>query len=415
MEPKTYIMVVSNYESRHNLFPPSTLALALFYFISPRMSGLPPTVIERQNLPENPAPDSNTSAPPQESVLPSKEVPGGSSVGVGSLPGQNSEASVAKLPEERAKEGSMGSTAQGIIDSAKQYIPTTQGIGETAKKYVPQSVAAYLPGSTPAKAFSLPSTEVPSGSAGGVGSLPGTRSEVSVAKLPEERRQEGLPSHETDHERLGKTGGVGPLPGGPNESGVALLPEERVHGEDEILKSSSGGDTKNPFNAATNAVQPNSAATKASAVGVGVGHGIGQGAAPTKAATQAAQDVQNPTSKSKAEKAKEGAQDVKGKVANALPGHSGETGPTGTSTAPAPSAASAPTAAATTSPAAATTATQPSTGHQPSGHRASTGSAGSHHKVGFMDKMKGEAMVISGKLGKNEKKIEEGRHLMGKA
>ena len=50
-----------------------------------------------------------------------------------------------------------------------------------------------------------------------------------MAKLPEERRQENLPSHETDHEILGKTGGVGPLPGGPNESGVALLPEERAH------------------------------------------------------------------------------------------------------------------------------------------------------------------------------------------
>lgn len=54
---------------------------------------------------------------------------------------------------------------------------------------------------------------------------------MSVAKLPEERRQEGLPSHETEHERLGKTDGVGALPGAPNESSVALLPEERIHGE----------------------------------------------------------------------------------------------------------------------------------------------------------------------------------------
>lgn len=75
----------------------------------------------------------------------------------------------------------------------------------------------------------LPSKEIPGGSKIGVGSLPGHLSEVSVAKLPEERRQENLPSHETDHEQLGKTGGVGPLPGGPNESGVALLPEERAH------------------------------------------------------------------------------------------------------------------------------------------------------------------------------------------
>lgn len=80
---------------------------------------------------------------------------------------------------------------------------------------------------TKAQKYTLPSTETPSGSTIGVGSLPGTSSEISVAKLPEERRQEGLPSHETDHEILGKTGGVGPLPGGPNESGVAICPEER--------------------------------------------------------------------------------------------------------------------------------------------------------------------------------------------
>jgi hypothetical protein len=86
-------------------------------------------------------------------------------------------------------------------------------------------------GSAASEGYSLPSTETPSGSAGGVGSLPGTASEISVAKLPEERRQEVFPSHETDHERLGKSGGVGALPGGPNESGVALLPEERAHGE----------------------------------------------------------------------------------------------------------------------------------------------------------------------------------------
>jgi len=46
------------------------------------------------------------------------------------------------------------------------------------------------------------------------------------------------------------------------------------------------------------------------------------------------------------------------------------------------------------------------------GRRASTGSAG--HKVGFLDRVKGEAKVISGKLRGSEKKVEEGRHLMGK-
>ncbi|TFK40159.1 hypothetical protein BDQ12DRAFT_664666 [Crucibulum laeve] len=36
------------------------------------------------------------------------------------------------------------------------------------------------------------------------------------------------------------------------------------------------------------------------------------------------------------------------------------------------------------------------------------------HKPGFMDKLKGEVKVISGKLGHNEQKVEEGKKMMGK-
>jgi hypothetical protein len=41
--------------------------------------------------------------------------------------------------------------------------------------------------------------------------------------------------------------------------------------------------------------------------------------------------------------------------------------------------------------------------------------AGSPHRSRFMDKIKGEVKVISGKLAHNEEKVEEGRRLMGKA
>ena len=40
---------------------------------------------------------------------------------------------------------------------------------------------------------------------------------------------------------------------------------------------------------------------------------------------------------------------------------------------------------------------------------------GSPHRSKFMDKIKGEVKVISGKLAHNEEKVEEGRRLMGKA
>lgn len=66
------------------------------------------------DLPVVPA-GTNSTAASNASALPSKEVPGGSSVGVGSLPGSNSETSVAKLPEERVKEGTTGSTTQGAV------------------------------------------------------------------------------------------------------------------------------------------------------------------------------------------------------------------------------------------------------------------------------------------------------------
>ena len=48
--------------------------------------------------------------------------------------------------------------------------------------------------------------------------------------------------------------------------------------------------------------------------------------------------------------------------------------------------------------------------------KGSSGSpAAGPHKSRFMDKIKGEVKVLSGKLAHNEEKVEEGRRLMGKA
>ncbi|KAF5378477.1 hypothetical protein D9615_007080 [Tricholomella constricta] len=286
----------------------------------------------------------------KNSPLPSKEVPGGSRVGVGSLPGNLSEASVAKLPEERAMEGSL---------------PSTKNATAAAPPHTAH-LATFK--------YSMPSTETPSGSYGGVGSLPGNYSEVSVAKLPEERRQEVLPSHETDHEVLGKTGGVGALPGGPDESRVALLPEERAHSEEEIYKSSTGG-----MRARTPA-------------GLGLAAGTAAAAKPTPAPTDQRE--------SKTERLKEEAKAAKAKVTTGPP--------SGTEYHPATLHPDTLSTARTTSETSDTAAIS-STGDR----RASTGSMG-EHKVGFMEKMKGEAKVISGKLAHNEKKVEAGKHMMGK-
>jgi hypothetical protein len=96
--------------------------------------------------------------------------------------------------------------------------------------------------------------------------LPGSRSEQSVAKLPEERLQDlrtELPSRENGEETFKPThGGVGTLPGGKNEAGVAILPEERkikkvekdvglVAENGGLAVASNGSSTNTNTNAAT--------------------------------------------------------------------------------------------------------------------------------------------------------------------
>jgi len=58
--------------------------------------------------------------------------------------------------------------------------------------------------------------------------------------------------------------------------------------------------------------------------------------------------------------------------------------------------------------------TTPGEGQVTTAGRRRASSSDSARRVGLLDMMKGEAMVISGILGKNPKKVEEGRHLMGK-
>ncbi|GJJ05828.1 hypothetical protein Clacol_000015 [Clathrus columnatus] len=160
--------------------------------------------VDHNNLPTDTRPTPYTSMPTDE-IGPFQPTHGG----VGTLPGLPTEEGVAKLPDER-------------IEEMRQELPTRE----------------IQTGPTP----------------GGVGSLPGTNSEISVAKLPEERAQEQqatssqnqgdqlqrlrdeLPSKEMN---TGPThGGVGTLPGSRSESGVAILPEERnTETKEPVVKS----------------------------------------------------------------------------------------------------------------------------------------------------------------------------------
>lgn len=183
--------------------------------------------------------------------MPSSEKPSGSlgGVGVGSLPGDKNEEGVALLPEERQPKG----------ESQKAH--TTHGFGHHhhGHHHIPDH--ELWPGTS--HHVDMPSTEVPSGSLGGVGvgSLPGRKTEEGVALLPDEREQEHIHPHRRghghghrhahipDHELWpgishhvdmpsterpsGPLGGVGvgSLPGNMSEEGVALLPDERGEGK----------------------------------------------------------------------------------------------------------------------------------------------------------------------------------------
>ncbi|KAG6852583.1 hypothetical protein C0991_010841 [Blastosporella zonata] len=344
------------------------------------------------------------SATANQSPLPSKEIPGGSKVGVGSLPGNLSEASVAKLPEERAMEARQQQASAKAIHHRKanksaKHVgkpSTSPSMLQSAMGYLPESVAAYLPlttlaGGAPADS-PLPSKEKPSGSAGGVGSLPGNYSEISVAKTPEERRLEVMPSHETDHEILGKTGGVGPLPGGPNESRVAMLPEERIHPQspDDSYPTGAKG-----LEVAGLGVLSGGAAAERTAQREGESSRIGETtpSTPSKLGTTVS-GMQGGSTQP----------DVRSD-----PGYHPATlhppDPKLNKEAEVNKEAEARSHASTSQP------TNTSVSSGVSAERRSTsgseGSTGERHKVGFMEKVKGEAKVISGKLGHNEKKIEE--------
>jgi len=166
-------------------------------------------------------------------------------------------------------EAEFANTARHVYNhvekNAKEYIaPAQQNLAQTAqsvyasaeqaaRQYLPQGVVNKLeqvgvlgavegpelahprpshPADTrPADATSLPSHETGSfhPTHGGVGMLPGTPTESGVAKLPDERLQElrdELPTHESGVFKP-THGGVGSLPGGKDEEGVAMLPEER--------------------------------------------------------------------------------------------------------------------------------------------------------------------------------------------
>ncbi len=104
--------------------------------------------------------------------LPTHEQPSGAREGVGSLPGPNTERGVAILPDERSHTHHTDS-GQGKYHCHSVWEESAHGVSLGLK--------------TAGQKYELPTTEIPSGSSVGIGSMPGSIWESGVATLPEER------------------------------------------------------------------------------------------------------------------------------------------------------------------------------------------------------------------------------------
>jgi len=187
------------------------------------------------------------------------------------------------------------------------------------------------------------------------GYIPGSlHDDTSLAKLPEERRLENLPSHDDENAgRLGKPGGIGTLPGSANESGLALrVSNERKEPE---YKAPGGALSSGVSTDASNGTLPGSPQDT------------------TDGRPHVASSLSKPQSvHSRKDDASHRAEEIPDSE-------------------------------------------HPSTGVGPV-PRGLTNPSGQSHpkKLGFMDKVKGEMKILSGKMGLSEGKTEESRKMRGK-
>ncbi|VDB94170.1 unnamed protein product [Peniophora sp. CBMAI 1063] len=334
--------------------------------------------------------------------------PGEKIGGAGALPGGVDEAAVAKLPGDDA--------ATGLPEGA---IPTL-GVAAVA------GVAGYKASEHDASHDkSLPTQETrgtqPNDQVGGVGALPGGASESGVAAVPENAAAgayRSLPTQETQGAQPGeKVGGVGALPGGANETGVAKLPgDDAATGLPEGSKGAAVGAVVATSAAltATSTAAPNTASLPARPEDmVSKSHDWPDARSHGSPPKDAAATTDSMTTADKRDGSKKEI---------LIPVAKGEGGQVPTANAafnaPAkPEAAGKDTNADDQAQGASLDAshgkTKPTDAHSHSGASAHTEGSKDEakHKASFMEKVKGEMKIISGKLGGDKHKVEEGKKL----
>ncbi|KAI0665531.1 hypothetical protein C8Q78DRAFT_1064332 [Trametes maxima] len=298
--------------------------------------------------------------------------PGDHSSGAGALPGDQDEPHVARLPEESVRpqfdSGPMDTAAQVALKPSEETFGNDAAVGE----------ARHV---------------------GGVGALIGDRDESSVAVAPDERAgptaagaigsvSRSVPTQEVGgNEAPGApkhVGGVGALVGGRSESGVGVLPDERVQqrgtGTGTVTHPSTGKQ-------ALPMTQP-------------------KGETPTVPSPQKEERKTSQSTDEKAKKSGHHGQPNKG------PGydtdyHPAELHPP-TETHGDPASEGEKSLGATQAD-----ADRPSEEAQPP-HQTRDGDDKQQQKAkkaGFMDKMKGEAKVLLGKIEGKHEKVEQGKQI----
>jgi hypothetical protein len=278
---------------------------------------------------------------------------------------------------------------------------------------------------------SLPSQETHLESSGGVGVLPGPLGEFGVAIppderissqkhdpnsetlhsgtgiaiLPEERRQQNLPSHDDDPPFVtenSSTGGVGALPGDKEETGVALLPEER-----KSLGASNGllgGGASSPTEVKDREISQYMLPANGSPPLPPLPVNVNSHKNTTASSTHASHPIIPNTTARIYPLTSDG---VKFKGVPLSEGFEKESDKESLSPTEKPIDEK-------------RDLEQRQSDLATAGHGAVAGAImGPEHetvrkKPGFMDKLKGEVKVISGKLSHKESKVEEGRRMMGR-
>ncbi|KAI0328799.1 hypothetical protein GY45DRAFT_1325785 [Cubamyces sp. BRFM 1775] len=390
--------------------------------------------------------------------------------GVGSLPGPITESAVPKLPDERHESeryptvaGAAAALAAGAYAVKDKIVgtvpPNAESAKEAAKETVQstaQTVKQAVPGlhSTAVTSSTVPSRELlgaqPGDHSSGAGALPGFQDEPHVARLPEESAHPQYdsgsmdtagqislkPSEETtgNESAIGDArhvGGVGALIGGRDESSVALAPDERAG---QMASGATGMASRTLPSQEPKGNEAYNAPKHVGGVGALVGGREEQGTAvlPDERTQQTGTGtgtVTQPKDQSKDQAAPQSTQDHKDKPSAQKSGHHGlpNKGP-GYDTDYHPAKLHPPPEHITNPHnegekslgATQADANRPAEeGRPPNQARGDSDASGGADergqqkakKAGFMEKMKGEAKVLLGKIEGKHEKVEEGQRM----